>query len=109
MFDKSFQENEFLMEINELITSARESKGLLMRELAALIEVDIATVSKFEKGDRNPTRPQIEKLANVLDLDLKQLLTLWLRDKLVNDMKGEDVSLQALKLAEKKIKQLQKV
>lgn len=59
-----------------------------MIELAAKIEVDIVTVSKIEKGDRNnPTRPQILKLAEVLGLDTEQLLTLWLRDKLLNNMK----------------------
>ena len=90
------------MELSKIITDAREKEGLLMRELAAKIEVDIATVSKFEKGDRNPTRPQILRLAEVLDLDVEQLLTLWLRDKLLNDMKDEAVALKALKLAEKK-------
>ena len=40
----------------------------------------------------------------MLDLDTEQLLTLWLRDKLLNDMKDEAVALKALKLAEKKYK-----
>lgn len=93
------------MELSKIITEAREKEDLLMRELAAKIEVDIATISKFEKGDRNPTRPQILKLAEVLNLSTDQLLTLWLRDKLLNDMKGENVALKALKLAEKKIKE----
>lgn len=94
------------MELSNIITDAREKKGWLMRELAAKIEIDIATVSKFEKGDRNPTRPQIIRLAEVLDLDEQQLLTLWLRDRLVNEMKNETVALKALKLAEKKFKEI---
>lgn len=94
------------MELSTIITDAREKKGWLMRELAAKIEIDIATVSKFEKGDRNPTRPQILRLAEVLGLDEQQLLTLWLRDRLVNEMKNETVALEALRLAKKKYKEL---
>ncbi len=91
------------MELSSIIKKAREEKELLMRELAAKIEVDIATVSKFEKGDRNPTRPQILRLANVLDLDVEHLLTLWLRDRIVSEAINEEVGLKALKMAEKKI------
>lgn len=92
------------MELSYIIKEARESKELLMRELAAKIEIDIATVSKFEKGDRNPTRPQILKLANVLELDVNKLLTLWLRDKILNEVQGEENALKALKMAQNKIK-----
>ena len=94
------------MELSHIIKEARESKELLMRELAAKIEIDIATISKFEKGDRNPTRPQILKLSEVLELDVNQLLMLWLRDRIVNEIKEEEMGLKALKLAEKKIKKL---
>ena len=94
------------MELSNIIKEARGRKELLMRELAAKIEVDIATVSKFEKGDRNPTRSQILKLADVLDLDVKILLTLWLRDRIVNEAVNEEMGLKALKMAEKKIKKL---
>ncbi|WP_369048241.1 hypothetical protein [Tenacibaculum sp. UWU-22] len=41
------------------------------------------------------------KLAKVLDV--KQLLTLWLRNRIVNEAEGEEVGLKTLKMAEKKI------
>lgn len=92
------------MELSHIIKEARESKDLLMRELAAKIEIDIATVSKFEKGDRNPTRPQILKLSEVLELDVNTLLTLWLRDKILNEVNGEENALKALKMAQNRVK-----
>lgn len=94
------------MELSHIIKEARESKELLMRELAAKIEIDIATVSKFEKGDRNPTRLQILKLSEVLELDVNKLLTLWLRDKILNEIKGEENAFKALKIAHKKLKEV---
>lgn len=94
------------MELKDILKNAREKKSMLMREVAALIEVDTAMISKFEKGDRNPTRNQIEKLADILELDRKKLIVLWLRDKLLNELENEDLALDALKLAEKKIGEL---
>tara|TARA_R110000765_G_scaffold9911_3_gene30870 strand:+ start:61110 stop:61403 length:294 start_codon:yes stop_codon:yes gene_type:complete len=93
-----------MMELGELIRSARERKGLLMRELAAKIEVDIAQISRFEKGDRRPTKEQIGKLIDVLQLEKEEVLTLWLSNKIMNDIEGEEVALQALKMVQKRIK-----
>ncbi len=50
------------MELSKILRGARDKKGLLLREVAALIKVDTAMISKFENGDRNPTRPQILRL-----------------------------------------------
>lgn len=93
-----------MMELGELFRSARERKGLLMRELAAKIEVDIAQISRFEKGDRRPTKEQIVKLIDVLQLEKEEVLTLWLSNKIMNDIEGEEVALQALKMVQKRIK-----
>ncbi len=92
------------MELKDILKNAREKKSMLLREVAALVEVDTAMISKFEKGDRNPTRNQVEKLADILELDKKTLITLWLRDKLMNELENEELALEALKLVEKKIK-----
>lgn len=89
----------------ELLRSQRESKELLLREVAALIEVDTALISKMEKGDRKPTREQVEKLAVALELDHDQLLTLWLSEKVYDDVKGEQQAQEALKLVLKRIKE----
>ncbi|MDL1914067.1 MAG: helix-turn-helix transcriptional regulator [Bergeyella sp.] len=96
------------MELKDILKSAREKKTLLMRELASLIGVDTAMISKFEKGDRNPTRNQIGRLSEMLDIDEKILLKIWLRDKLLNELENEDSALEALRMAEKKIRELNK-
>ncbi|MGO3706573.1 MAG: helix-turn-helix domain-containing protein [Mesonia hippocampi] len=92
------------MILSELIKSKRESKGLLLREVAYKVDVDTALISKIEKGDRKPTREQIEKLALALDIDYNKLLTLWLSEKVYEDVQGEQVALDAIKLALKRIK-----
>lgn len=92
------------MILSELLKSKRETKGLLLREVAYKVGVDTALISKIEKGDRKPTREQIEKLAVALDIDYNKLLTLWLSEKVYEDVQGEDVAVDAIKLALKRIK-----
>lgn len=92
------------MTLSELLKSKRETKSLLLREVASMIDADTALISKIEKGDRKPTREQIEKLALALDIDYNKLLTLWLSEKVYEDVQGEQVALDAIKLALKRIK-----
>lgn len=65
-------------------------------------------ISKFEKGERKPTRDQINGLAESLGIDKKQLLVIYLSDKVAYDLQDEDVAQEALKIAEKKIAHHQK-
>ncbi|WP_282148622.1 helix-turn-helix domain-containing protein [Algibacter lectus] len=92
------------MILSELLKSKRETKGLLLREVASLIDVDTALISKIEKGDRKPTRGQVEKLATALSIDYETLLKLWLSEKVYEDVKGEEVAIDAIKIALKRLK-----
>lgn len=92
------------MILSELIKFKREAKGMLLREVAYKVDVDTALISKIEKGDRKPTREQIEKLALALDIDYNKLLTLWLCEKVYEDVKGEELGINAVKLALKRLK-----
>lgn len=88
----------------ETIREIRENKGLLLRQVAAYLEVDTAFVSKLERGERRASRDQVEKLADFLTESKNYLITLWLAEKVIelvhNDSQGEAV----LKLAIKELK-----
>lgn len=86
------------------IRELREEKGLLLREVAALLEIDTATVSKIELGSRSIKKEQIKLLANVLDADVSELQTLWLASKIYELVKEEDNAIDALKATEEKFK-----
>ena len=83
-----------------LLKNARESKGLKTLEVARLLKIDAALISKFESGQRNPTKAQIIKLADLLDIDLDTLTVLWLKEKILHVLDGEILALNALKAAE---------
>ncbi|MFD2552393.1 helix-turn-helix domain-containing protein [Bizionia sediminis] len=96
------------MILSELLKSKRETKNLLLREVASMIDTDTALISKIEKGDRKPTREQIDKLAIALDIEHSKLLKLWLSEKVYEDVKGEEVAIGAIKIALKRIKSEEK-
>ena len=60
--------------LNENIKSIRKSKGLTQEELAARLHVVRQTISKWEKGLSVPDADTLQKLAQVLDVDVSQLL-----------------------------------
>lgn len=90
----------------DTIKSARESKGLLLRQVAAALEIDQAIISKFERGARKPTKEQVKKFADYYKIEKHILLTLWLSDKIFYSIVQEDYALEALKAAEEKVKYL---
>ena len=70
------------MLLGDKIKELREEHGVLQRQLAALLEIDTPMFSKIERGDRYAKRAQVIQLA--------ELLTLWLADKVLDSIEGED-------------------
>ena len=90
--------------LGQIIKSKRESKNLLLRQVAAYLDIDQAILSKIEKGDRKPTKENISKLSEILEIDREELMVQFLSEKIAYEIVGEDCASRALKVAEKKIK-----
>lgn len=87
-----------------LLKNAREEKGIKTRELAQLLGIDQALISKFESGSRKPTKEQVTKLAQVLDLDYETLMIAWLKERILYEIGTDELALKAMMLAEEQIK-----
>lgn len=87
----------------EIIREKREQKRLLLRQVAAQLEMDTAILSKIERGERKATRVQIIKLAEILELDKDELLIQFLGERIAYDLADEDNAKLALKAAEDRI------
>lgn len=92
------------MQFGERIRELRESKELLQRQLAASLEIDTPMFSKIERGERRAKREQVLLLAELLDTNVNDLLTLWLADQVYDLVKDEEIAAQALKVAEEEVK-----
>ncbi len=88
----------------EIIKTARGEKRLFLRQVAANLDIDQALVSKFEKGDRKPSKEQVEKFADFFGLNKDELIIAWKSDLVFNVLKDERLSNQILEVAERKIK-----
>jgi len=75
-----------ICQMNTYLKTTRERKGLMVREIAQKLGIDQALISKFESGKRMPTRKQVLALAEALDIPTQELLTLWVKEKLKNEI-----------------------
>lgn len=91
------------MQFGERIKELRESKELLQRQLAAKLELDTPMFSKIERGERKAKKEQVIQLANLLNADKDELLTIWLSEQVYDLVKDEENALQALKVAEEQV------
>ena len=94
-----------MKKLSKVLKSKRESRGLLLRELASKINVDTALISKIENDDRRPTKEQLKKLSKALEINFMTLSTLWYAEKIYDELKNEKNIDDILKEIKKKVKQ----
>jgi len=93
-----------LNNLGQKIREAREKQHLLLRQVAAYLEVDTALISKAERGERNLNREHVLKLSIILKTSEEELISLWLCDKIIGVVGNDHYALQGMKKAIKKIK-----
>lgn len=64
------------------IKNARLENGLLQRQLAISLNIDVPMYSRIEHGRRQAKREQVLLLSDILNIKQKELLTLWVINKL---------------------------
>lgn len=82
--------NNIIMIFGKKIKELREERGLLQRQLSAALEIDTPMYSKIERGERKAKRSQVPIMAKLFEVDEKELLTIWLADKVLDTV--EDAS-----------------
>lgn len=92
--------------IGEKLRHIREEKELPLRKVAALLDIDVAILSKMERGERKITKEVVLKLADIYDYNADELLVSFLSDKILYEIQDEDLGMEALKVAEEKVKYL---
>jgi transcriptional regulator with XRE-family HTH domain len=117
-FPKNLQINEKSFYICHILTSQisyivnkfgdrvrqlREQQNLLQRQVATHLNIDTPMLSKIERGERKAKREQVLALAKIYKANQKELLTLWLADKVYEVVHDEAEALDALKVAEAEI------
>lgn len=91
-------------QFGDRIRELRTKQKLLLRQVASKLDVDTSIISKIERGERPIKKDQIGILADILQADKEELLTLWLADQVYDVLKDEKQADGALKTVSKKIK-----
>lgn len=92
--------------IGEKLRELRENKELPLRKVSALLDIDVAILSKMERGERKLTKDIVLKLAEIYGHNADELLVLFLSDKIMYEIQDEDLGEKALKVAEQRVKYL---
>lgn len=91
--------NSFGDKLREL----RLSRGLLLRTVASQLDIDPAILSKIEHGKRKAKRVLVENMEAFYNQDQGKLISLWISDRIVNEIQQEPDPGEILKVAEEAI------
>lgn len=92
--------------IGEKLRHLREENGLPLRKVAAMLDIDVAILSKMERGERKLSKEVVLKLAGFYNYSTDELIVLFLSDKIIYEIQDEDLGEKALKVAEERVKYL---
>jgi transcriptional regulator with XRE-family HTH domain len=88
----------------ERLRQIREQRELTLRKAATMIDIDVAILSKMERGERKFTKNIVIQLAKLYGVKKDDLLVLFLSDKIVYELQDEKLGTKALKVAEQRLK-----
>ncbi len=92
-----------ILTFGEYIRELRENAGLPIRKVAAKLDIDPSLLGKIERNDRQPTKEQIKKLAQIFKENEDYLMSEFLSDQIAYKILEEESDLSILKVAEKKV------
>lgn len=77
-------------------------KGLLQKQLALALGIDMPMYCRIECGDRQAKREQVIQLSRIFNIEQDELLSLWIADKISSVIDGEkDIATKALSIINK--------
>ena len=89
--------------LGDILKSSREEKNLILRKVAAEVDIDQSLISKFEKNERRPTMEQLKRLAKFYNLSEKKLVINWYSEKIAEELKDTVSTSEILRIAEEKL------
>jgi len=92
-----------MLSFADKIRELRLQKGDPLRKVAAFLDIDQAILSKIENGKRTATRGNVIKLEEYYVVEPGTLMVLWMADKIIFEVAGEEKAIEAISLAEKRI------
>ncbi len=90
----------------EHIRELRVSQGIPLRKVAAHLDLDTSILSKMERGEREPNKEMVNKIASFFSVDAEILLKEFFSDRVAKTLYNEDEVADILRIAVEKIRYL---
>ena len=91
------------LQFGDYIRKLRRQEGIPLRKVAAQLDIDPSTLGKIEKNTRNASVAQIEGLSRIYKVSPEELNTLYLSDRLSEELIKFSYSEEILEMTRKKI------
>ncbi len=87
----------------EYLRKLREEKDIPIRKVAAALDIDQSTLSKFERCERLPKEEFIPEIAKFFSADIEELRLSYLSDKVLNPILPYQNAERILEAAKEKL------
>jgi transcriptional regulator with XRE-family HTH domain len=95
--------NTWSKNFGELILAQRKKRHLPLRKVAAALDIDTSTLSKIEKGERQANPKMIPIIADLFELNFKELQIKYLEQRLNEEFSKEPFFEEAVKNLSKQL------
>jgi transcriptional regulator with XRE-family HTH domain len=89
--------------LGDYLRNRRKEKGLPLRKVAAMLDLDPSTLGKIEKNSRKAGEEMIPRLAEIFSIQPEELYTLYYCDQIVTSIGGLSYASRILEAAKEKI------
>ena len=90
--------------LGQKLRRLRLENNLPLRKVAAALDIDIAILSKMERGERKLTKSIVQKLAKIYNHDPEDLEIHYLGQLIIDEVGEEDLALKGMMVAEEQIR-----
>lgn len=88
------------LELGPWLRCLRTEKKLVLRQVAAAVDMDMAHLSKVELGDRLPTQEQATALAHFYGIPPDEIEAARMAGKFLRDLRGHPAASRAIELVQ---------
>lgn len=90
--------------LGDRLRRLRLEQKLPLRKVAARLDMDVAILSKMERGERKLNKDAVLKLAEIYQHDPDELVIMYLGEKIVEEIGDDALALKGLMVAESEIR-----
>jgi transcriptional regulator with XRE-family HTH domain len=95
-----------MLKVGNIIRERRKGKNLLLRHLSAILDIDVAILSKIERGERTASKELLIKISRALEIDTDLLLQKQIVENILSQLEESDDPIGILKIVQEEIKEI---